>query len=206
MGNQSMILATAAVIFYSIASHPSASQIISTSAHEQTCEEIGFTPKTPNFGNCVLELVRRESLPPAPAQQNTPPNYTQRGDGTPEDLACRNFGLQVGTSDYSTCRAQMAQLRIQQQQYELQVQQYQQQMAEVERERRRQRGLAMLQFGAGMANSRSPYFSDALAAGGRAVLGIAEPPAPQNPGHTVINLPGRRPMICSYTGNVINCN
>ena len=28
--------------------------------HKEFCEEIGFTPKTEGFGNCVLELMKKD--------------------------------------------------------------------------------------------------------------------------------------------------
>ncbi len=140
-----------------------------------------------------------------------------QGDGTDDDKLCQNFGFQVLSIEYSQCRlkvdiakreqvqkeaayqAEMARYQEEQRRYEAQV-------AEYERQKERQKGLALLRFGAALAGGTSPHFSENLANANRSLLGM-QPIQPQRPSIQNFTITNRNRMTnCTVFGNVINCN
>ena len=198
--------------------------------HEATCSELGFKKKTQAYGECVLELDRRETVGRAQAvkqvqqqtqiqaQQQTQIQAQQKGDGTNEHQICVKFGFVVGTAPYSDCRLKIdiakreqaqrqAAYDIEQQRYQEEQRRYEAQVAEYEREKERQKGLALLRFGAALAGGTSPYFSENLANAGRQSLGLAPAPPtrPQIQNFTITNPAANRVTNCTMVGNNINC-
>jgi hypothetical protein len=188
--------------------------------YEATCSELGFKKKTQAYGECVLELDQREKAGRLQAvrqlQQQTQQNQ-QKGDGTNEHQMCAKFGFVVGSAPYSDCRLKIdiakreqaqrqAAYDIEQQRYQEEQRRYEAQVAEYEREKERQKGLALLRFGAALAGGTSPYFSENLANAGRQSLGMAPTPPtrPQIQNFTITN-PAGRMTNCTMVGNNINC-
>ena len=66
------------------------------SAFQQICAEIGFKKKTVAFGECVLELHRRErdagAKAPSKAVPERPRSLSQ------EETQCESYGFQYGTT------------------------------------------------------------------------------------------------------------
>lgn len=189
--------------------------------HEATCSELGFKKKTQAYGECVLELDQRETAGRAQAikqvQQQTQIQAQQKGDGTNEHQMCAKFGFTVGSAPYSDCRLKIdiakreqaqrqAAYDIEQQRYQEEQRRYEAQVAEYEREKERQKGLALLRFGAALAGGTSPYFSENLGNAGRQSLGLAPiaPTRPQIQNFTITN-PAGRMTNCTAVGNNINC-
>ena len=190
--------------------------------HEATCSELGFKKKTQAYGECVLELDQRETASRTQAvkqvQQQTQIQAQQKGDGTNEHQMCVKFGFTVGTAPYSDCRLKIDIAKREQAQrqaaYDIELQRYQEeqrryeaQVAEYEREKERQKGLALLRFGAALAGGTSPYFSENLANAGRQSLGLAPTPPtrPQIQNFTITNPAANRVTNCTVVGNNINC-
>ena len=167
--------------------------------YEQTCSEIGFKPKTPAFGECVLDLHDRESKSNSsksakansnqsePTQQNT----NVRGDGSPDHSTCSKYGFQVGTTEYAQCRMQIDNAR---KQAEEQERQYQAQLAARARARDKAQGEAMLFLGLGMLSGAQPNTQSNN-------FPSIQPP---NRNHTY-TLPNGRMMTCNTTGSFTNC-
>jgi hypothetical protein len=190
--------------------------------HEATCADLGFKKKTQAYGECVLELDQRETAARSQAarqlQQQTQIQAQQKGDGTNEHHMCVKFGFVVGTAPYSDCRLKIDIAKREQAQkqaaYEIELKRYQEeqrryeaQVAEYEKERERQKGLALMRFGAALAGGTSPYFSENLANAGRQSLGLApNPPVrPQIQNFTITNPVANRVTNCTMVGNNINC-
>lgn len=193
--------------------------------HEATCAELGFKKRTHAYGECVLELDRRASndkqqsaaqqiKQAAQAQQQ---QVQQQGDGTPDHQTCFRFGFVVSTSPYSDCRLKIdiakreqaqrqAAYDAEQSRYQEEQRRYDQQVAAYEREKERQKGLALMRFGAALAGGTSPYLSQNLANAGRQSLGMA-PVAPTRPEiqNFTITSPAGRMTSCTAVGNSINC-
>ena len=197
--------------------------------HEATCSDLGFKKKTQAYGECVLELDQRETAGRAQAvkqvqqqtqiqaQQEAQIQAQKKGDGTNEHQMCVKFGFTVGSAPYSDCRLKIdiakreqaqrqAAYEIEQQRYQEEQRRYEAQVAEYAREKERQKGLALLRFGAALAGGTSPYFSENLANAGRQSLGIepTPPTRPQIQNFTITN-PAGRMTNCTMVGNNINC-
>jgi hypothetical protein len=130
---------------------------------------------------------------------------------------CLKFGLSIGTDAFSECRMKFeiakrenaqrqATYDIQKQRYEEEKRRYDAQLAEYEKEKERQKGLALLRFGAALAGGTSPYASENMANASRQSLGLAPSPptAPQIQNFTIRN-PNGRMISCSSFGTNINC-
>ena len=193
--------------------------------HEATCSDLGFKKKTQAYGECVLELDQRETAERAlaikqaqqQAQQQAQIQAQQKGDGSNEHQMCVKFGFVVGSAPYSDCRLKIDIAKREQAQrqaaYEIEMKRYQEeqrryeaQVAEYEKEKERQKGLAILRFGAALAGGTSPYFSENLGNAGRQSLGLAPiaPTRPQIQNFTITN-PAGRMTNCTAVGNNINC-
>ena len=152
-------------------------------AYEAKCASIGFKPKTPAFGECVLELRSRDSGTSRFSSNDV-------GDGSSEHLTCRRYGFVTGTTDYAQCRMQIDLAKSQAME---QRRQYEDQLAAQERAKDRARGEAALLLGLGMMAGQQrppPRFSN------------VEPVPPIN---RIYNLPGGRFMTCNTVGMVTNC-
>jgi hypothetical protein len=183
------------------------------SVFENQCVEIGFKKKTPAFGECVLELHSRGGTSQK-ARNSTPLN---NGDGTNEHQMCARFGFVTGTSQYSECRLKIdiakkeqaqrqAAYEAEQQRYQEEQRRYEAQVAEYEKEKERQKGLALMRFGAALAGGTSPSFAENFGNAGRQSLGLAPTPPsrPQIQNFTITN-PAGRMTNCTVVGNNINC-
>lgn len=100
--------------------------------YKDTCAQIGFKKGTPDFGNCVLKLRKKNALNntiSAPAK--SPSRQTLKGDDSQEDVMCQKYGFAVGSTNYNSCRMNLdmaKQNAIQQQKFhEEQVRQYNEQ-------------------------------------------------------------------------------
>ena len=165
--------------------------------HEQTCSEIGFKPKTPAFGECVLELHGRESktISSKPAQENPTQSVTSqqnaRGDGTPDHATCSKYGFQAGTTEYAQCRMQIDTAR---KQAEEQERQSQDQLAAQARAKQKAQGEAIFLLGMGMLSGAQPNTQSEN-------FPSIQPPRRN---HTY-TLPNGRMMTCNTTGSFTNC-
>lgn len=203
------------------------------SAYEKTCAELGFKKRTPAYGECVLELDKRstdqqkQSERQAGEQQRQAVEQQQRqraaevaarGDGTQEHQTCAKFGFVAGTPQYSDCRLRIdvakreaAQRQLayeaEQRRYEAEKERYEAQVVENEKEKERQRGLALMRFGAALMGGTSPYASENIANAGRASLGLppAAPIRPPIQNFTITNGRTGGMTNCTAINNNINC-
>lgn len=154
---------------------------LDTSSEEASCAEIGFKRKTPAFANCVMELVER----------NSAATFTD-----PDDATCRKYGFKRKTNEYAACRQQIDHARQEGQRQQAQHAQQQRQLDELNKQREREKGMAMLQLGLGMASGKyNP-------SNGYGKSPTSSLPDPIN--NTYI-LPGGKMMHCNTVGNVTNC-
>ena len=172
---------------------------------KKSCIDLGFKQSTESFGKCVLQLLERDKqkaqkgAPLEPSRIDAP--ITTRGDGTPNDLRCQQFGYSIGTPPYAECRIKLESLSRQaearRQDYERRQQEYEAQVAEYERQRKITASLAMVQCGLNIA-------SGANCSGGR--TGPA-PVAPQPVAPVIQNLtlPGGRVVNCTTIGLNTHC-
>jgi len=67
------------------------SMAIDTAREEELCASLGFKPKTPGFGYCVLELLDRKNLPSLQSE---------------DDQTCYGYGFRPGTAEFASCKQQ----------------------------------------------------------------------------------------------------
>jgi hypothetical protein len=173
------------------------------------CKEIGFKAKTPAYGDCVLELRRRDSAKNNSSQTSikSANSIKSSGDGSSEDKSCQSYNFEVGTDAYNQCRLQLnlakrqfetqqSQYEQQQSQYQYQLQQYQAQVAALEKEKERRKNLNLMELGLRMMAGQSMTDASMATAG---MLPI-QPQAPSRPAfeNYSVTMPGGRTTNCSY--------
>jgi hypothetical protein len=142
--------------------------------YKKDCAEIGFKPKTKEFGECVL-LLRdgnrtADSSGMLAASETLP---SQSGDGSNDDGICQKYGFKVSDESYKKCRLELslAQEKAQEQlkQYELAKKVYESQVSQYEEQKRlyeaaleeqvakkqREDNVKLLTFGLGLATGRT---------------------------------------------------
>jgi hypothetical protein len=172
------------------------------------CKEIGFKPKTPAYGECVLELRKRDMASINTTTQSSTPTVKAQGDGSSGDATCQKYGFSPKTDGYSQCRLQIdnaaRQFEAQQRQYEAQQAQYleqrrsyDQQVAEQQAEKEKRKNLKLMELGFRMLGGQ-PIGDAAMATAGMAP--IYQPTAPSRPAfeNYTVTLPGNRTSYCSY--------
>ncbi len=166
------------------------------SVYEKSCADIGFKKGTPTFGECVLELDRRASG-----------QIRVSANNSAEDQQCEKFGFTAGTPAFADCRLKLEinkqEAAQRQAAFVAEQRRYQEQVAAAKKEKERQQGLALMQFGAALAGSKSPTFAGGIADANRA-MGWA-PPEPPKLQPFMIQGP-RGTMTCMVIGNMYNCN
>ena len=137
--------------------------------YKSACQMIGFIPATSDFGDCVLELRRKDMNKQSIIQEYKPtiqeykPITTKRelgiednwepplaGDGSQEDGACQEHGFIVGQPEYNQCKLTLniakKEAEAQDRLYKEQVRQYEQQKrayeAQVAEAKKRQKSKA----------------------------------------------------------------
>lgn len=78
---------------------------------KQQCAELGFKPKTEKFGECVLELKKRDRANNTTNTAQQQVVDVKKGDGSPDDSQCISYGYKVGTESYAICRQKLDQNR-----------------------------------------------------------------------------------------------
>ncbi len=128
----------------------------------------------------------------------------KEGDGTPDDLMCKRYGLKPQTASYTDCRMKLDFARTenarQQQQYEREQAEYEKRVAEIQREREKQRAMRQLELGLRMMGGQS--LGDAVNS-----VGTGAPIAPSRPSPVTqtITLPNGRMINCTTFGTITNC-
>jgi hypothetical protein len=121
-----------------------------------TCKEIGFKPKTPDYGDCVLELRKRDL--------NKTQKQKSNSGGSNKDYEARaakyfqqqeeQYQRQIEADNINASR-QQAEYERQKAEYDQQKAAYDSRVAEVAREKERQKGLTLLELGLRMSSGQS---------------------------------------------------
>ena len=113
--------------------------------YKSACQMIGFTPATNDFGDCVLELRRKDMNKHATSQKYKPVPIQEElgiednwipplaGDASQEDTLCQEYGFNVGEPDYNQCKLS---LNIAKQEAEAQDRLYQEQVRQYKEKKR----------------------------------------------------------------------
>lgn len=159
---------------------------------ESFCKEIGFTPKTEAFGECVLELVEREKIN----------NGLATADA--DSQTCLNYGFKPQTEAFAECKFKLDAAKQEsaraQEQYSREKDEYDKKIAAIENERRRQQGLRQMEFGLRLMGGQRPVDALTSVGTGRPVL-----PTPPSPINQTIITPSGKVINCTTTGSFTNC-
>jgi hypothetical protein len=214
-----LIVAFAWCIVAVIGNDQADAKVRDTATEEATCKEIGFSPKTVSFADCVIELLGRKvsgtggtSVSNSSSTVRNSKTLTQ-APLTPNEQTCAGYGFKKQTTQFGQCLMQLddaqRQAQLQQQQYDLQLAQYQQQVASynaqqaaIKREKNRRQGEALMRMSQGVLNSRSPSLLGNIADGFAAANGtpIPQPVAPTPPilQNYTVRMPNGNQVYCNY--------
>jgi antitoxin component YwqK of YwqJK toxin-antitoxin module len=152
-------------------------------------------------GQKESERMQREKVDIARAEEE---RIIREGDGTPDDLLCKKYGLLPQTGGYAECRMRLdfarAESHKKQEQYQAAQAEYEKQVAAIEREREKQRGLRQLELGLRMMGGQRPI--DAVNSVGTGMPIAPSRPAPVN---QTITMPNGRMINCTTLGTNTNC-
>jgi len=165
------------------------------SSYEATCKEIGFKPKTPDFGDCVLELRRRDLSKKAPREALSH-----------SALSNELISNKSSKSDYEAQANEY--FRQQQALYDQQMIVYQKQKADVEAQQAaieqakdERRNMKLIELGLRMAGGQSVQDAS-MAAAGMQPLPTPRPPSMQMLENYRITTPNGGLVNCRYDPNI----
>lgn len=201
------------------------------SSFEKTCKQIGFKPKTTDYGDCVLELRNRElkktkvkvqkvnkvvpehDLPEFITDNQEPLiKSAETGDGSNNDKICQQYGFKVGEENYKRCRldldiaqrqaeADLAQYEQQKRHYEEQKALYEKQLADAKSRELVQGIFNMLNYGVGRYGGKT---HDEAAP---ALYGLPMYPSqPTFQNYTITTPRGISNCVYNTRMNLMNCN
>lgn len=208
------------MVFIGIISLPITIEAKDLEEHGAKCKDIGFKPKTPAYGDCVLELRRRDVGSSASSLVKSTPGVSvsktkAKGDGSPDDTTCIQYGFNVGTEQYSQCRLQLnlakRQFEAQQAQYEQEQLQHQQELSQYEaqiavreqarkRAREEEKNLKLMELGFRIMGGQSVGDASMATAG----IMPLPPQAPTPPVYQnfSVHMPGGKNVHCTYNSAV----
>jgi len=168
------------------------------SVFQATCQDIGFKPKTPAFGECVLELMDRSGgtqvVAPLTSRASVTPVAREPTPTDAHSQTCAKYGFTNGTTAFSDCRMKLdmaaAESAQAQKKYEKEKAAYDEKVAYA-------RSMRQIEAGLRMIGGQSPV--EAWSS-----VGTGAPIRPSAINQTII-APGGRIINCSTTGNITNC-
>tara|TARA_B100001093_G_C26760735_1_gene985573 strand:+ start:956 stop:1504 length:549 start_codon:yes stop_codon:yes gene_type:complete len=162
------------------------------SEFKRACKDIGYKPKTEDFGSCVLKLKKKYEQRTNTNRVNTASNNNEY-----EELANKHFAAIQRQND------------MLERQYQNQLRMYEAQQRRIEEEetrRRKAKGLKQLELGLRMLSGQS------IGNASREMSGLQPLPEPNRPNYQPferyqINLPNGSFMTCNYntTFKKANC-
>lgn len=164
-------------------------------SYKASCKDIGFKPKTPAFGDCVLELRKRDQVIQSQQTQGSTPPVTNQSKTT------ENYEAQA--TEYFRRQQEEFQRRNDEEyahrlaQYERQKAVYDARVEALEKEKERQKGLNLLELGLRMGAGQSVRDASMATAG-------MVPIPPSGPAYNAFQ-PMENYRITTPSGNSINC-
>ena len=177
--------------------------------YESTCKEIGFKPKTPDYGDCVLELKRRDGGYVAPStkrqNQTKSPKQTSNSE-TSTHQTPNNQQYEAQANEYfrqqqNLYDMQMAKYQREEAEYIRQKSEYDAQVAKQEAAAEKRKNLKLIELGLRAMSGTSPNAITNLSNASADTMGIPRLPEPQRP--TMQFQENYR--ITTPNGNLVNC-
>ncbi len=165
-------------------------------SYKATCKDIGFKPKTPAFGDCVLELRKRgQAGETQQEQQSSRSAVTSQAKSKEsyEDQATEYFRRQQEEFQRRNDEEYARRLA----EYERQKAEYDARLAALEKEKERQKGLKLLELGLRMSAGQSARDASMATAGMMPI----PPSMPNNNSFRAME----NYRITTPSGSLINC-
>jgi hypothetical protein len=175
--------------------------------YQNTCKQIGFKPKTPDFGDCVLELRKRDlnkKISKTPQTSNSrSTNLKESYSGSSrnnnaeyEAQANEHFRQQQDLYDM-----QMAKYQREEAEYLRQRSEYDAQIAKQEAAAEKRKNLKLIELGLRAMSGTSPNAITNLSNASADTMGIPRLPEPQRPTMQL----QENYRITTPNGNLVNC-
>ena len=178
--------------------------------YKNDCEQIGFKPKTEDFGSCVLKLRKKNILKnqvTEPANQNVQVGNNEKAN----QEAVQKANQEAVQKAQAEANAHFAAIQRQnadaQRRYEAELSSYRSELAEAEKARasarKKERGIKMIELGLGIASGKYEGRGNSYNA-----LNIRMPsPPPLNPySRYRMTFPDGSYMDCDYNSRTSNAN
>ena len=168
--------------------------------YESSCKEIGFKPKTPDFGDCVLELRKRDL---SKKTIKVPQTSTSRPSSTKDTYSApaQNNNAEFEAQANEHFRQQQALYDQQMALYQKQQADYEAQKVAIERAKEERRNMKLMELGLRMAGGQS--IQDAsMATAGMQPLPTPRPPSMQMQENYRITTPNGGLVNCRYDPNI----
>lgn len=179
--------------------------VIKTNSRSAAAETNRILKEIDDEKQSRIDEERRQEKAKVLAQKQLEAKIAREGDGSPDDLACKRYGLKPGTSGYASCRIQIDGIRQQSQQqalqeqrrYETELLRYEEQRLAQKKEQSRQQGLKLLEL-SGRILSGQP-------SGGTASSSVYAAPSPPQIINNTIRMPDGSIMRCNTVGGNTTC-
>ena len=178
--------------------------------YKNDCEQIGFKPKTEDFGSCVLKLRKKNILKnqvTEPANQNVQVGNNEKAN----QEAVQKANQEAVQKAQAEANAHFAAIQRQnadaQRRYEAELSSYRSELAEAEKARasarKKERGIKMIELGLGIASGKYEGRGNSYNAPN---IRMPSPP-PLNPySRYRMTFPDGSYMDCDYNSRTSNAN
>ena len=177
--------------------------------YESTCKEIGFKPKTPDYGDCVLELKRRDGgyVAPSTKRQNQSKSPKQTSNSEPSTHQTSNIQQYEAQANeffrqqQNLYDMQMAKYQREEAEYSRQRSEYDAQIAKREAAAEERQNLKLIEFGLRALSGTSPNAVTNFSNASADTMRIPRLPEPQRPTMQL----QENYRITSPNGGLVNC-
>ena len=173
-------------------------------SYKETCQAIGFKPKTENFGSCVLKLKRKADAKQTQTQTTNSQQNQNIQNNQQLEMQSIQQAQEAANAHFAEIQRQNAEA---QRRYQAELASYRRELAAAEKARERARkdaaSDAMIELGLGIASGKY----DSRVNSYRAPTIQAPAPPPLNPySRYRMNFPDNSYIDCTYNSQTRNAN
>jgi hypothetical protein len=179
-------------------------------SYENTCKEIGFKPKTPDYGDCVLELRKRDLNKGEAKPRSARPKASSTQEKThslpysPQNEVSQQYEAQANEyfrQQQDLYDMQMAKYQREEAEYLRQRSEYDAQIAKQEAAAEKRKNLKLIELGLRAMSGTSPNAVTNFSNASADTMGIPRLPEPQRPTMQL----QENYRITTPNGNLVNC-
>jgi hypothetical protein len=179
-------------------------------SYENTCKEIGFKPKTPDYGDCVLELRKRDLNKGEAKSRSSRPKVSNNKEKTnstpylPQNEVNQQYEAQANEffrQQQDLYDMQLAKYQREEAEYLRQRSEYDAQIAKQEAAAEKRKNLKLIELGLRAMSGTSPNAITNFSNASADTMGIPRLPEPQRPTMQL----QENYRITTPNGNLVNC-